>query len=143
MKKLIIPIVILLGVAVWGLWPEKKIVKPVGAPAITQQQLKELAKETPRFAEIDPVTGEVLQVIIIDQANINTGKWGDPKNWVQTSEKGTIRKNHASKGFVYDKTLDAFIPPKPSQAAILDPITAKWSDTTQVSTFISSTSTDI
>ena len=31
--------------------------------------------------------------------------------WVQTSYNGNIRKNFAGKGFTYDSSKDAFIPP--------------------------------
>ena len=82
--------------------------------------------EESTFAEIDPVTGDVLRVIVIDQANLDTGKWGDPKNFVRSSNSGKIRKNGASVGYKYDKTLDAFIPPKPNASAVLDMQKAQW-----------------
>jgi hypothetical protein len=100
-----------------------------------------LAQETPRFAEIDPATGEVLRVILIDQANLDTGKWGDPKNWVRTSDKGTIRKNHAGKGYIYDKSRDAFIAPKPRPDATLNEQTARWEISLPVEELTVATST--
>ena len=33
--------------------------------------------------------------------------------WVKTSYNGTIRKNFAGIGYLYDPIRDAFIPPKP------------------------------
>lgn len=36
------------------------------------------------------------------------------------------RGNYAGIGYSYDETLDAFIPPKPSEDAILDPETFSW-----------------
>ena len=84
-----------------------------------------LAQEESLFAEIDK-DGTVLRVIVIDQATLNTGKWGDPKNWVQTSAKGTVRKNYAGIGYTYDKTRDAFIPPKPEGAMVFDEAKAWW-----------------
>jgi hypothetical protein len=37
-----------------------------------------------------------------------------------------FRGNYAGIGFTYDETLDAFIPPKPSEDATLDPETFSW-----------------
>lgn len=39
--------------------------------------------------------------------------FGTQTSWVQTSYNGTIRKNYAGIGYVYDSQRDAFIPPKP------------------------------
>jgi hypothetical protein len=81
------------------------------------------------FAEIDE-NNIVLRVIAISQENINTGNWGNPDNWVQTSynTRGgvhyapnsdepdggvALRKNYAGKGYTYDKSKDAFIAPQP------------------------------
>jgi hypothetical protein len=46
--------------------------------------------------------------------------------WVQTSYNANIRKNYAGIGFSYDETLDAFIPPKCHDEAILNEATAQW-----------------
>ena len=46
--------------------------------------------------------------------------------WVQTSYNGNFRKNFASTGFVYDTDLDAFIPPKPFNAWVLNEETCSW-----------------
>jgi len=81
------------------------------------------------FAEIDE-NNIVLRVIAISQENINTGNWGNPDNWVQTSynTRGgvhyapnsdepdggvALRKNYAGIGYTYDKSKDAFIAPQP------------------------------
>jgi hypothetical protein len=37
-----------------------------------------------------------------------------------------FRKNHASVGFTYDETRDAFIPPKPYNSWILNEDTCLW-----------------
>jgi hypothetical protein len=47
-------------------------------------------------------------------------------NWVQTSYNGTIRKNYAGIGFSYDETRDAFIPPQPYQAWVLNESSCTW-----------------
>jgi len=75
------------------------------------------------FAEINPDTKIVLRVSVIEQDEINTGNWGDPKNWIQTSYNtregihehgGTpLRKNYAGIGYKYHSDIDAFVPPKP------------------------------
>lgn len=46
--------------------------------------------------------------------------------WLQTSYNGKIRKNYAGVGYIYNETLDAFIPPQPYSSWILDEITCKW-----------------
>ena len=85
------------------------------------------AVEESLFAEVDS-NNIVLRVIVADQEFIDSGKVGDPNNWIKTSSKGTIRKNYAGKGYIYDKTLDAFIPPKPSDTAILNTTKARWEE---------------
>jgi hypothetical protein len=75
------------------------------------------------FAEINPVDGEVIRVIVAEQKFINSGVVGDSFRWVQTSYNTSggvhlnsgypFRKNHAVIGGFYDKTRDAFIPPQP------------------------------
>ncbi len=46
--------------------------------------------------------------------------------WKQTSYNGNIRKNYAGKGFTYNSSRDAFIPPKPSEDYVLDESTCLW-----------------
>jgi len=80
------------------------------------------------FAKVE--NGIVTQVIVIEQAVLNTGHWGDPSLWVQTSYNtyagehklgGTpMRKNYAGIGYTYDSVRDAFIPPKPFNSWVLD-----------------------
>ena len=45
---------------------------------------------------------------------------------VRTSYNANIRKNYAGIGFTYNETLDAFIPPKCHNEAILNETTAQW-----------------
>ena len=86
------------------------------------------------FAKV--VNGLVTEVIVIDQETLNTGLWGDPSSWVQTSyntsggqhpEGRPLRKNYAGIGYTYDSNRDAFIPPKPFNSWILDEQTCLWS----------------
>ena len=90
------------------------------------------------FAEVD-AQGSVLRVIVADQSFIDSGAVGDPKNWIQTSSKGTIRKNYAGTGYKYDKTIDAFVPPKTAETTVFNAEKAVWeypvlTETIQVAT---------
>jgi len=85
------------------------------------------------FAKVE--NGIVTQVIVIDQETLNTGHWGDPASWFQTSynthggqhpEGRPLRKNYAGIGFTYDAERDAFIPPKPYNSWLLDENTCLW-----------------
>lgn len=74
----------------------------------------------------------VVQVIVAEQDFIDTLSG----QWVQTSYNtiggvhqlgGTpLRKNFAGIEFTYDSIRDAFIPPKPSEDAILDEDSCLW-----------------
>ena len=94
------------------------------------------------FAKV--INGIVETVHAVDQDFINSGKLGDPSNWIQTSynTRGgvhyapnsnepdggvALRKNYAGKGYTYDQTRDAFIPPKPSFTSwVLNEETCQW-----------------
>ena len=83
------------------------------------------------FAQIDE-NNVVQQVLVIDQSEIDTGNWGDPATWIQTSyntlggvyytpntndpdpdQSKAFRKNYAGVGYIWDGV--GFIPPKPEQ----------------------------
>jgi hypothetical protein len=80
--------------------------------------------------------GTVTEVIVIEQDMIDTGLWGPPQEWIQTSynthagvhtQGGTpLRKNYAGIGYSYDDELDAFVPPKPFNSWILNEDTCQW-----------------
>lgn len=86
------------------------------------------------FAKV--VDGIVLEVIVAEQDVIDSGIFGDPSLWIQTSYNtyggihkiGNIplRKNFASPGFTYDSDKDAFIPPKPFESWNLNEDTCLW-----------------
>jgi hypothetical protein len=86
------------------------------------------------FARVQ--NGIVTEVIVIEQDMIDTGLWGPPEEWIQTSynthagvhtQGGTpLRKNYAGIGYAYDTELDAFIPPKFFDSWILDEDTCQW-----------------
>jgi hypothetical protein len=86
------------------------------------------------FAKVED--GIVTQVIVIEQDVVDTGLFGDPASWIQTSYNthggvhtlgGTpLRKNYAGIGYTYDSTRDAFIPSKPYASWILNEDTCLW-----------------
>ena len=96
------------------------------------------------FAKIDE-NNIVTEVLVIEQAEVNTGNWGDPASFVQTSyntrggiyytpntsnpdpdQSKALRKNYAGIGYTYDRQRDAFIPPKPFPSWVLDEFAAQW-----------------
>lgn len=95
------------------------------------------------FAQIDE-TGTVVQVIAIansdapDPAPHHSEPLGQafiadvlglPGEYRQTSYNGNFRYNYAGIGFTFDPGFGpdgAFIPPRPSPSAVLDPSTALW-----------------
>ena len=87
------------------------------------------------FAQIDE-NNIVTQVLVIEQDVVDTGLFGNPSSWIQTSYNtgggvhklsGTpLRKNYAGIGYTYDRTRDAFIPPQPYTSWTLDETTCLW-----------------
>ena len=77
------------------------------------------------FAKIDS-NNIVTEVIVAEQDFINSGIVGDSFLWIQTSYNKNFRKNFAAKGYTYDKTRDAFIPPKPYPSWTLDEDSCLW-----------------
>ena len=77
------------------------------------------------FAKINN-TNTVTEIIVSEQDFINSGKVGDSFLWIQTSYSKSFRKNFAGNGYTYDKTRDAFIPPKPYGSWILIEDTCQW-----------------
>ena len=85
------------------------------------------------FAKV--IDGVVTEVLVIEQDVIDTGLFGDPALFVQTSyntrggqhsEGRPLRKNFAGIGFTYDPKRDAFIPPQPAPSWTLDEDTCLW-----------------
>lgn len=70
-----------------------------------------IQSEPTYFAELDS-NGKVLRVIVITQEMLNTGRWGDPKNWVQTymDKDGKVnpKGKYAGKGDTFDKNSGKF-----------------------------------
>jgi len=85
------------------------------------------------FAKV--IDGVVTEVLVIEQDVVNTGLFGDPALWVQTSyntyggqhpEGRPLRKNYAAIGYTYDAERDAFIPPLPFPSWTLNEDTCLW-----------------
>jgi len=86
------------------------------------------------FAKVQ--NGIVTQVIVAEPEFFQTFVDTSPGEWIQTSYNtyggvhklgGTpLRKNYAGTGFTYDKTRDAFIPPKPYESWTLNEETCLW-----------------
>ena len=87
------------------------------------------------FAQIDE-NNIVTRVLVIEQDVIDTGLFGEPASWIQTSYNtsggvhslgGTpLRKNYAGIGCTYDSTRDAFIEPKPYNSWVLNEDTCQY-----------------
>ena len=86
------------------------------------------------FAKVN--NGIVENVIVADSNFFDSFVDTSPGKWIQTSynthagvhsQGGTpLRKNFAGIGFTYDKTRDAFIPPKPYPSWLLNDGTCQW-----------------
>ena len=92
------------------------------------------------FAKV--VDGTVSQVIVAEPEFFNTFVDSSPGEWIQTSyntrggvhygqdgqpdDGVALRKNYAGIGYTYDRTKDAFIPPKPYNSWTLDEQTCLW-----------------
>lgn len=93
------------------------------------------------FAQIDE-NNIVTQVLVIEQDVVDSGLFGDPQSFIQTSYNthagvhangGTpLRKNYAGIGYTYDALRDAFIPPKPYASWVLNEDTCLWDAPIQI-----------
>ena len=93
------------------------------------------------FAKVDS-DNIVTRVIVISKENIDSGNWGSPSSWIQTSynthggkhydQEGVedsgvaLRYNYAGAGYTYDADKDAFIAPKPYPSWTLVEATCQW-----------------
>lgn len=92
------------------------------------------------FAKVEG--GYVTQVIVAEQDVIDSGLFGSPSLWIQTSyntrggvhygQDGqpdggvALRKNYAGIGFAYDPIRDAFIPQRMYSSWTLNETTCMW-----------------
>jgi hypothetical protein len=106
--------------------------------ALTQHKGKIMS----HFAKV--VDGIVTQVIVAEPEFFQTFVDSSPGEWIQTSYNtyggqhkngGTpLRKNYAGIGYSYDRTKDAFIPPKPFASWVLNDDTCLWGAPTPMPT---------
>ena len=86
------------------------------------------------FAKVE--NGIVVQVLVIEQDVVDTGLFGAPASWVQTSYNtyagvhvnggSPLRKNYAGLGYTYDSERDAFYAPQPYPSWILNEDSCVW-----------------
>lgn len=92
------------------------------------------------FAKVQ--NGTVTRVIVAEPEFFNTFVDDSPGEWIQTSYNtrggvhygqdgqpdggDALRFNYAGKGYTYDRTRDAFIPPKPYDSWTLNETTCLW-----------------
>jgi len=80
------------------------------------------------WAEIDE-NNTVLRVLVGNNSEPDEGEAFMNSlggTWVKTSYNGNIRKNFAGIGYTYNLDIDAFVPPKCHDAAVLNTETALW-----------------
>ena len=70
--------------------------------------------------------GIVTRVIVAEPEFFDTYVDDSPGKWIQTYKDRSQRKNYAGKGFSYDETRDAFIPPQPYPSWVLNEDTCLW-----------------
>lgn len=90
------------------------------------------------FAKLE--NNVVTQVIVVSDGDCNNLEFPDSEpvgqkfisdiglsgNWLQTSYNKKFRKHFAGAGYVYDSSIDAFLPPKPFSSWILDTNSYLW-----------------
>lgn len=79
---------------------------------------------------------QVVDILVIEWDQLQTGLWGDPASFVQCSYNtqggehklgGTpVRANFPGIGYFYNRQLDIFHPPSPEGTATLNPVTGYW-----------------
>jgi len=90
------------------------------------------------FAQLDQ-DNRVLQVIVVNNADCRDANGVERESlgvafcqslfggeWKQTSYSGSIRKNYAGVGYLYDVGRDAFIPPQPFPSWVLNEASCQW-----------------
>jgi hypothetical protein len=113
-------------------------------PLLRQEHLHHnirLIKEKNTMGHYAKVVNEkVTQVIVAEPEFFQTFVDSSPGEWIQTSYNTSggvhsqgdtpLRKNYAGVGYTYDRTRDAFIPPKPFASWTLNEETCLWNPPT-------------
>ena len=80
------------------------------------------------WAELDDAN-KVIRVLVGDNNEPDEGQAFMESiggTWIKTSYNGTIRKNFAGIGYIYDEGRDAFIAPEPEGNLGFDEATCQW-----------------
>jgi hypothetical protein len=96
------------------------------------------------ISEIIDGKATVENVLVIDQEMVDTGNYGDPSRFIQTSYNtignkhnlgGTpLRGNYAGVGSVYDAVNDVFYSPQPFASWTLNQSTWEWKSPVEMPT---------
>jgi len=88
------------------------------------------------ISEIIDGKATVENVLVIEQEMVDTGNFGDPSRFIQTSYDTignkhslggvALRGNYAGVGSIYDAINDVFYSPKPFESWVLDAETFLW-----------------
>ena len=79
------------------------------------------------FAEINDDNIVIRVVVVEDDCDAAwCRKFFGDGTWIETTEDGSIRKNYAGVGHIYDSAADAFYEPKPFLSWSLDAETYRW-----------------
>lgn len=93
------------------------------------------------FAKINKNSGRVERVIVVNNTDCGGGDFPESEpigqaflkntmgmsgTWKQTSYNNNFRVRYAGVGYTYDKTHDAFIPPKPYPSWTLNETSLLW-----------------
>ena len=85
------------------------------------------------FAKLNE-TNKVINVVCVNDNDAPTEEVGitfltqiiNHQYWKQSFKDGSQRKNGASKGYTYNNSLDAFIPPQTFPSWTLNETTCQW-----------------
>lgn len=93
---------------------------------VTNNLVVDVKKSDQEFIDsfVDSSPGEWLQTSYNTRGGVHYGQDGQPDGGV------ALRKNFAGIGFTYDPVRDAFIPPKPFKAWVLNEETCLWNPPT-------------
>lgn len=92
------------------------------------------------YALVEPDTGKVLEVHETSMEMLNTGRWGDPANYVLYTP---AKKNRPDIGDTYDKTNDMFVKPQYDPSTVLDAETGQWVDPNLMMNMLIASSSEI
>lgn len=86
------------------------------------------------YAYVNPYTKQVEKVLVIDKAQIKSGNFGDPKNFIKCSYTSSVGKVFPGTGYHYvplalktnPSSTNVFVPPRPFLSWQFDEKTWTW-----------------